>query len=839
MSENAIPSIKTLNKLADAAASQHSMVNGNQSLKVGYSKTAVSFTVLSANASQVVLQDNANKQQYSIQRSALSFANASDADAGSNLNHYAGANSPAIKRADQLVLISANNKHIQFRLLSANHSSSANAGQPASDKGVAGIPGDNKLASVPTHISSQQNNALIKSWPELNLSVTHAVPLKVSAQSTFSVTDPKLTALAQNISASAVGKGKPLIELTLVGKLKAIQNGGNNISNLLVALNLKPNALAAIGNKNLILPIDSAKLAEFSIKPGATVNIELAAPSFSSSSASTTASLKSQVIKSLDIQSSAHNKSYALNQSELLAANKNNRFLYEAFQNLSKHMLFSHPLKHAIVQNLSSQLLNALPKDFAQQIRSNIDVNRLNDARLLIANDKQASEAHNPIVNLSVVEKPLIVNIDTQSLMQTSSSKNTRTAHSANSLAKLSANLGLSQETVSTQANDASQLYKTENVVSSGKGMNIEGRSVTPSQFLDAVKNALNHTLSHSEKSTENVNNLLTVIKQVGLQSGSEVRQLLLPLFKQLNSLSSYESFFNTSTNSTEIKNTENSANDSTKNRNELLQWSGANALRELLSASAVTQLFPHSLSNEAFTQKSVQASSLIDGLLNVLKLSLAAQHANKLGSGAFATPSPQQQAAIAQLTPLIAQALQGMKTPSAQAARNTQNRVLQDFAQADPRGRLISEIGKLLSSHNTQKLRSAEATLQGAETYYYALPNPFSKQANDIEIAIKRENPSNDKDSAEANKTWKLDMKLDIGKRGIVLAKTQIIDTRIDLHLYASNDALKHQTEKYLPFLLERFKAHGLEIGRHACDLGKLDASIIKTELNVMHTYA
>jgi hypothetical protein len=196
----------------------------------------------------------------------------------------------------------------------------------------------------------------------------------------------------------------------------------------------------------------------------------------------------------------------------------------------------------------------------------------------------------------------------------------------------------------------------------------------------------------------------------------------------------------------------------------------------------------------------------------------------------------------------IVAFASTMVKQSNPRAERSSVSRVMQDIALADPRGNLISEIGKLLSSHNTQKLRSAEASLQGQDTYYYALPNILNQMGDDIEIAIKREkNGENESQNDAMGSTWKLDIKLDVGKFGTVLAKTQFktqVEQQsqkqgIDLHLYASSEALKTRVLKHLPLLHARLSALGIDVKSQQCDVGKVDGSLFKTNLNVMHTYA
>jgi len=60
-----------------------------------------------------------------------------------------------------------------------------------------------------------------------------------------------------------------------------------------------------------------------------------------------------------------------------------------------------------------------------------------------------------------------------------------------------------------------------------------------------------------------------------------------------------------------------------------------------------------------------------------------------------------------------------------------------------------------------------------------------------------------------------------------------------IDLHLYASSEDLKARVISHLPQLHKRLKSLGISVNSQTCNVGKVDVSLFKTQLNVMHTYA
>jgi flagellar hook-length control protein FliK len=147
------------------------------------------------------------------------------------------------------------------------------------------------------------------------------------------------------------------------------------------------------------------------------------------------------------------------------------------------------------------------------------------------------------------------------------------------------------------------------------------------------------------------------------------------------------------------------------------------------------------------------------------------------------------------------------------------------EISQLEQKHQLMKEIGRVLSGHQTNKLRNAEQVIQGQETFYYNLPSALGGTFKDIEILIKREeNPKeNTSDDALGNKTWHLTMKLAIGNLGELLTKAKLRSDTLDINFYASNETVKVQVMNYLPLLRRKLDSLGIEVSKSHCQLGKI----------------
>ncbi|WP_371192531.1 hypothetical protein [Glaciecola sp. SC05] len=774
MTQNSIPALKAIASLQQAASSGQQAVSTGGGIKVSHAKATVSFTVLSANANQVILQDNANKQRFSLPSNALT------ADV-------------LPKGGDTLVLLNANDRQLSFRLISA-------ASTQANLQGL--------NISLPLAL----NRPLIDSWPGVNLSAVGKVPLNVTATISVDANDASITQLAKLLTQQAVKVGQPLIELPLSAKVISI--APDNQSNLSALIKIP---VSSLNGKTLNLALPIPKALQTLIKPDSNVEL-LVSPN-----------RKEGAVIGVKLQNGA-----AFSNIDVKAVNQANPQLPQKMLNISESLLFK-PASAAsakaisFVQPLQNNILNVLPKAFSAQIKERLPTAQINDARIVISNEptiKTKGDAAKPLgqVHLTVIAKPQLIQIATQSI-------------SKESIAKITSNFPATGQslTLNSVATDFVKSGNTEtHLANNAPKINSDGllallKQRMPANEISALspkfQQALNHTMSHSEPSAPVIKTLRVALDGIVQSGNKETRALLQPVLQQLRAMLAESAFdpVKAPINNikTDLKATEKS------------QDLASAALPELLRSAMSTQ----AVTNIAQSTPGTNQNSFVEGLVSLLKLSLAAK---------LATGSPMQNAGKnSELAPQIAAfAANIIKLHPTKPERVNPSRVLQDIAMGDPRGSLISEIGKLLSSHNTQKLRSAEASLQGQDTFYYSLPNIFHPEGEDIELVIKREQEQNsDQQANTLATTWKLDMKLDAGKYGTVLAKTQFKmqseNQGIDLHFYASSEALKTRVVKYLPMLHQRLEALGLHINSQKCDVGKVDSSLFKTRLNVMHAYA
>lgn len=217
-------------------------------------------------------------------------------------------------------------------------------------------------------------------------------------------------------------------------------------------------------------------------------------------------------------------------------------------------------------------------------------------------------------------------------------------------------------------------------------------------------------------------------------------------------------------------------------------------------------------------------ASGMIGGLVTLLQLTLAAR---------LNREQPQ-------LTQRIASLL-GITNPVAKSSSNQTSRVVQDLNQIQQKHQLLKEIGRLLAGHQTNKLSSAEQTVQGQESFYYLLPTNIGNQFKDIELFIKREKEHNDTkgESQEKTKTWHLTMKMDISDIGQLLSKAKVLDSGIELSFYSSNEQVKDRVVNFLPQLVSRLNHLGIDVVRSDCQLGKIPETLQKRPYHLFETQA
>jgi hypothetical protein len=227
-----------------------------------------------------------------------------------------------------------------------------------------------------------------------------------------------------------------------------------------------------------------------------------------------------------------------------------------------------------------------------------------------------------------------------------------------------------------------------------------------------------------------------------------------------------------------------------------------ANQIRQLLTTPALSL---------SASQMVIPAPSqgLMSGLVTLLQMSLSARLARSQSKR----------------SEHITSTLNNVLNNTGHVKPDVSIKALNDMSQLERKHQLMKEIGRLLSGHQTNKLSNAEQMIQGQETFYYNLPSALGGSFKDIELLIKREDNNKEAPSSDeqSNKMWQLTMKLAVGKIGEILTKAKLRENTLEIHFYASNEAVKIQVMNYLPLLLRKLDSLGIEVSKSNCQLGKI----------------
>ncbi|GAC29838.1 flagellar hook-length control protein FliK [Brumicola pallidula] len=258
--------------------------------------------------------------------------------------------------------------------------------------------------------------------------------------------------------------------------------------------------------------------------------------------------------------------------------------------------------------------------------------------------------------------------------------------------------------------------------------------------------------------------------------------------------------------------------------RNIREQLPSTSTAQPAIDAKTIQQLISAPLNNPPLNALSpIAASSFLSGLVTLLQVSLASK---------LQRQSNKQASKLQDQIPEIIQSV----VPN---VKNIQSaKLLQDFRQFDAKHTLTAEVAKMLFSHQHHKLKSIDSSLHGQDQLYYALPNIFNKNADDIELLIKRETREDtNKNNSEGISSWYLTMKLDVGPLGQLLAKTQLSDDEIKLQLYTSTTELKNKALDMLPYLQRRLSVFGIELTEQSCQLGKIPKQLKSEHYQIFET--
>ncbi len=232
----------------------------------------------------------------------------------------------------------------------------------------------------------------------------------------------------------------------------------------------------------------------------------------------------------------------------------------------------------------------------------------------------------------------------------------------------------------------------------------------------------------------------------------------------------------------------------------------------------------PLIMTNTQVSQAS-QPQGLIGGLITLLQVTLAAR---------MTKTQPQHTERLAQA---ISSIVGGASKPTAAQSTRTMN----DISQMDQKHQLLKQVGQILSQHQFSKLSSAEQNIQGQDSFYYILPSGSGDAKKDIELLIKREPESSNKQNKNDSKiaTWHLTMKLDIGDVGQILTKAKLNDMTLELDLYTSNKEVKDRVLNYLPLFKKRLESLGIEVTKTQCQLGKIPSQLQQRPYQIFETQA
>lgn len=796
-------------------AAERQSLSDSQRQSIAAQQERTSFTVVSSNTQQITLQDNANQQRFTLPANAFSEQARAHQTSSQQLPAQA-----LPKQGDTLVILSATDRNIRFRLIPAAQASALNPNQAISSP---------KASVNNTTLPLALNQRLVNTWPDISMSGVSKVGLNVVAQTSLPLNSQNAGALSSVLTQNAIKFGQPVIELALSGKIIDIQNAtaSRPITQIQVALNLENGQKLSLtlpvpkplsGNISGQTPEQISEQALSKFKVGANVDMLL------------TPTGKKASILAVQIQNSTK-----FDNANLAIANELNPKLKQQLKQVSENSLLqlnqasnrvAHSSQNILIHSLQKNIVNALPQSLSNSVASSLNTKQIDDARLVILpnsgiNTNQAikqNESNN--VQLLVVAKPQLLNVSTTGLTNQHQIQLLRHSLDAATAGAQMANTAQVDNTL-IPSNPVGKVPSANAVLNVGELLN-KAQQKFGAQAIPLVnaklKSALQHTLVHAEPSAPIIKEIKQSIDFQLKTAGEDTKALLQPLAKQL-----------------ELMLGNNKATPNIESDNTLADI--PSLLRSAMSAHAVTSLVQ---SPQIGSQ-----NNLIEGLVSVLKMNLMTKLAHSAQS---AGSNPQLKAADIPVS-VAALANTILKQHKPNNERINAARVIQDLATGDARGNLIAQIGKLLSSHNSHKLRSAEASLQGQDTFYYSFPNLLNAHHEDIEVMIKRESEANHDDSQSNGivTTWRLNMKLDIGKDGEVLAKTKIAlnpqsdkaSQNIDLHLYASTEALKNKVLKHLPALQKRLHSLGITVNSPRCDIGKADPALFKTQLEVMNAYA
>ncbi len=162
------------------------------------------------------------------------------------------------------------------------------------------------------------------------------------------------------------------------------------------------------------------------------------------------------------------------------------------------------------------------------------------------------------------------------------------------------------------------------------------------------------------------------------------------------------------------------------------------------------------------------------------------------------------------------------------------------DTAKSNPtKDKLQQLIGQLSESQSSQLVRQLaghSSSLQQAQLasfehlqnkpeqtqFYLQLPLVVQGQSQFVELAISEREAQNSQDGPQ-NKAWQLTMKFKLGTEGHLLVQVLLQQNQVAMNFYADSDPTQQLTKQWLPQLMERLQAQGIEVTEAQVQRGKI----------------
>lgn len=804
--------LKTLSKVIDSTKPGYAPTGLGAQVSSAKNENTLTLTVVAVRNNAITVQTAGSADRFSLEKSDLQ-----------------GLGSRSLVPGDKLVLISNNNPQaISFNVRSEQQ---------------------NPSITLQTNILQ----TLKQQWPDLTASILKQAQSNVLNEKQYpsytqnakviisTVIDIALQNKApQNlaIQASAIGKIVRISPLSISLKLNTTNTNKNDFfiqlpvpAELSKTLKQGQNIQLSINTKNSTQnnnkgPIESLAL----VKTGINIENETSLPT------SKIEALTNRQVAAINQLLGAKPKQVEQLISPILLSQSNKS------SGNANTALTTQNLANGMILNANSDLLNALPSALKQSLLQAVSSQQLQSAQVQISQNTQ-----NQLV-VRLLEKPVIINIERSSAPALDQLIGKQVAlPNAQSLASVSSSF-INNSSIGTEKQALEQTLKiTENSLKT-KLIQVINQTINSA---NSTNTALNNNASNpsssvlSEEALAKVNVQLNEIKHFigkqqnfSLAKGEAFNNLLGSVLGKLNTLESQAEPELKSLLKQVISNISATKPNDLQSTFKQSLISGSSDIQASLSTPSLAQneqglnqTHPNnSLANNPLTNNTLLNSTLfntggkglVSGLVTMFQASLQAK-------------------LISQQPQLLSQLTQFLPSLQAKKPTNTRNvniKAVQDLQRLDPKHSLIDDLSKLLNQHNLMKLSSFESSLQGQDSFYYTLPNLFSSSHQDFEILIKKKQYEQSKeDEKQIQQHWQLSMKLDIGKLGKVLAKINLVQDNVDLHMYASSSALKDKIEDFLPILNKRLQDLGLKV-KQQCYLGKIPDTLYKTEYQVVHAY-